>query len=263
MRSSKEIRERIRKKEDNLGRQLTKNERRKIEKSVIRKHRRENFIRGLFLAAGVLLGAGGVKTLDSGKNIDNQPKQETNIVTEEKTKEDDFRESLHVSTENLNKQQSQNESIDYNQIEKELIDEYNQEYDDNLTSNKVSIIRSKPSFIGIDENNNYIQDYKEKTPVDKYISDNIGYVYIAVDKRNNKIISSVGKIDGEIVNIDTKQVTSNMDGKSKEYVEGDRKIDWTNGKDEDTIKNIYSTLKQEFEYQQELENQQKNEKTRW
>ena len=63
MRSSKEIRERIRKKEDNLGRQLTKNERRKIEKSVIRKHRRENFIRGLFLAAGVLLGAGGSKNI--------------------------------------------------------------------------------------------------------------------------------------------------------------------------------------------------------
>lgn len=63
-----EIRKRIQIAEEKRGRALTKKERQKIEKNVISKYRRENFIRGAFLALGLTIGAGGHALLSSGNN---------------------------------------------------------------------------------------------------------------------------------------------------------------------------------------------------
>lgn len=273
MRSSEEIKKRIERSEKKLGRELTKNERRKIEKKVIRKHRRENFIRGLFLAAGVFLGASGVKALDSGKNIEKQHNQQTqeaiinskeNIsqnekyVKDNKSQEDKFRDSLIVDKDELNKK-TKEEEIDYEKIEQKIIDEYNQEYNDNLTKEETSIIQSTPQFVGIDKNNNYIQDYKQETPVVQYKTNGIGNIYVAIDNRDEKIIYSVGKIEGKIVNVDTKVVQTYNDGKRKEYFESNNNLDITKNKDEKEVNNIYDTLEHEFEEQQKQKEQQENE----
>ena len=63
---TEEIRKRVKLREEKLGRKLKKNERRKIEKSVISKYRRQNFRRAILLAFGIGAGAGAIKLIDAG-----------------------------------------------------------------------------------------------------------------------------------------------------------------------------------------------------
>ena len=254
MRKSEEIKRKITLKEERLGRELSKEERRKIEKSVIRKHRRENFIRGLFLTIGIGVGAGGTKALESAKTVNvNQPNQETSVDDNNNEKNSNgYKESLRVSSENLNKSNSADEEkIDYNEIQQEIINEYNEKYNDNLTEQDQSFIKSNPQFVGIDENNNYIQDYKEETPVSQYKTDGIGNIYVVIDDRNDNIIYSVGKIDDEVVNVDTKVVMTSENGETKEYFASNNTIDPTENKDKESIEDIYNTL--EYEYNKQIE----------
>ena len=269
MRSSEEIRRRIKSKEKREGRPLSKQERRKIEKNVIRKHRKENIIRALFLSLGIVAGATTTKALDRGRTISsNQPKQEqtieqdstmanqaieqdstmTNQTTEQyntQTKErtyDDFKDSLHVNS---------NDTINYNQVEQEIINEFNQINNDNLTKDDVAYLLSKPQFIGIDENNQYIQDYKEETKVSQYKTSGIGNIYVAIDRRDNSVIYSVGKIDNKVANVDTKVVMKNdSNGQRIEYFKSNKAINPTLNKDEKSINNIYETMEYEFDKQQ-------------
>lgn len=280
MRSSEEIRRRIKAKEKREGRPISKQERRKIEKNVIRKHRKENIIRALFLSLGIVAGATTTKALDRGRTINsNQPKQEqtieqdstmanqtieqdstianqaieqdstmTNQTTEQyntQTKErtyDDFKDSLHVNS---------NDTINYNQVEQEIINEFNQINNDNLTKDDVAYLLSKPQFIGIDENNQYIQDYKEETKVSQYKTSGIGNIYVAIDRRDNSVIYSVGKIDNKVANVDTKVVMKNdSNGQRIEYFKSNKAINPTLNKDEKSINNIYETMEYEFDKQQ-------------
>jgi len=280
MRSSEEIRRRIKAKEKREGRPLSKQERRKIEKNVIRKHRKENIIRALFLSLGIVAGATTTKALDRGRTISsNQPKQEQTIEqdstmtnqaieqdstianqaieqdssianqaieqynTQTKGKTyDDFKDSLHVNS---------NDTINYNQVEQEIINEFNQINNDNLTKDDVAYLLSKPQFIGIDENNQYIQDYKEETKVSQYKTSGIGNIYVAIDRRDNSVIYSVGKIDNKVANVDTKVVMKNdSNGQRIEYFKSNKAINPTLNKDEKSINNIYETMEYEFDKQQ-------------
>lgn len=280
MRSSEEIRRRIKSKEKREGRPLSKQERRKIEKNVIRKHRKENIIRALFLSLGIVAGATTTKALDRGRTISsNQPKQEQTIEqdstmtnqaieqdstianqaieqdssianqaieqynTQTKGKTyDDFKDSLHVNS---------NDTINYNQVEQEIINEFNQINNDNLTKDDVAYLLSKPQFIGIDENNQYIQDYKEETKVSQYKTSGIGNIYVAIDRRDNSVIYSVGKIDNKVANVDTKVVMKNdSNGQRIEYFKSNKAINPTLNKDEKSINNIYETMEYEFDKQQ-------------
>ena len=280
MRSSEEIRRRIKAKEKREGRPLSKQERRKIEKNVIRKHRKENIIRALFLSLGIVAGATTTKALDRGRTISsNQPKQEQTIEqdstmtnqaieqdstianqaieqdssianqaieqynTQTKGKTyDDFKDSLHVNSNN---------TINYNQVEQEIINEFNQINNDNLTKDDVAYLLSKPQFIGIDENNQYIQDYKEETKVSQYKTSGIGNIYVAIDRRDNSVIYSVGKIDNKVANVDTKVVMKNdSNGQRIEYFKSNKAINPTLNKDEKSINNIYETMEYEFDKQQ-------------
>ena len=280
MRSSEEIRRRIKAKEKREGRPLSKQERRKIEKNVIRKHRKENIIRALFLSLGIAAGATTIKALDRGRTISsNQPNQEQTIEqdstmtnqaieqdstianqaieqdssianqaieqynTQTKGKTyDDFKDSLHVNS---------NDTINYNQVEQEIINEFNQINNDNLTKDDVAYLLSKPQFIGIDENNQYIQDYKEETKVSQYKTSGIGNIYVAIDRRDNSVIYSVGKIDNKVANVDTKVVMKNdSNGQRIEYFKSNKAINPTLNKDEKSINNIYETMEYEFDKQQ-------------
>lgn len=258
MRSSEEIRRRIKAKEKREGRPLSKQERRKIEKNVIRKHRKENIIRALFLSLGIAAGATTIKALDRGRTISsNQPNQEQTIEqdstmanqaieqdnTQTKGKTyDDFKDSLHVNSNN---------TINYNQVEQEIINEFNQTNNDNLTKDDVAYLLSKPQFIGIDENNQYIQDYKEETKVSQYKTSGIGNIYVAIDRRDNSVIYSVGKIDNKVANVDTKVVMKNdSNGQRIEYFKSNKAINPTLNKDEKSINNIYETMEYEFDKQQ-------------
>lgn len=280
MRSSEEIRRRIKAKEKREGRPLSKQERRKIEKNVIRKHRKENIIRALFLSLGIVAGATTTKALDRGRTISsNQPKQEQTIEqdstmtnqaieqdstianqaieqdssianqaieqynTQTKGKTyDDFKDSLYVNS---------NDTINYNQVEQEIINEFNQINNDNLTKDDVAYLLSKPQFIGIDENNQYIQDYKEETKVSQYKTSGIGNIYVAIDRRDNSVIYSVGKIDNKVANVDTKVVMKNdSNGQRIEYFKSNKAINPTLNKDEKSINNIYETMEYEFDKQQ-------------
>ena len=280
MRSSEEIRRRIKAKEKREGRPLSKQERRKIEKNVIRKHRKENIIRALFLSLGIVAGATTIKALDRGRTISsNQPKQEQTIeqdstmtnqaieqdstianqaieqdssIANQATEQyntqtkgktyDDFKDSLHVNS---------NDTINYNQVEQEIINEFNQINNDNLTKDDVAYLLSKPQFIGIDENNQYIQDYKEETKVSQYKTSGIGNIYVAIDRRDNSVIYSVGKIDNKVANVDTKVVMKNdSNGQRIEYFKSNKAINPTLNKDEKSINNIYETMEYEFDKQQ-------------
>lgn len=267
----RKIQERIKKIEAKKGRQLTEEEKQRIERKIKLKQRREKFIRGGFLALGITLGAGGHALATSGdKADDNDSKQKIEMQADEAERPvddvemqiDDAKNAEKVDnketkTKNVYKDTlkiNQNispcinhESVDYEQI----IDAYNKKYDTDLTAEDISFIKSNPQFLGISEDGKYIQDYKEDTPVEEYIDDNIEDVYIMINNKDNTIISSLGKVDGEIKNIDTKVV---MTYEGDEFFESYQKIDLTNitvkkGKKTNQSEAIYNTLKNQYEKQ--------------
>jgi hypothetical protein len=90
-----------------------------------------------------------------------------------------------------------------------------------------------------DKEGEYIQDYKETQKYDSYIQDKIKNIYVFVNKKDNTIISSIGKVKDEVQNIDTKIV---MDSQRKEYISNSEKIDITQGKTNEEIDEIYNAM---------------------
>lgn len=230
---TKEIRKRIQIAEEKKGRKLTKTEKQKIEKKVIKKHRRENFIRGAFLAVGITIGTGGHALLTAGNNKvqENTTQTETTINDTEKQqsteKERNFKEDVKVVT--------------YNQITEEIAKEYNEKYNTNLSASDIKYIQSNPEFLFVDDKGTYIQDYKQSENYSKYIDSGIDDIYVFINKNDNTIISSVGKVSKDIQNINTK-IVMGTDG--KEYVESDKKIDITEGKDKEKKEKVYEAMQQ-------------------
>lgn len=248
-----EIRKRIQIAEQRKGRELTEKERQKIERKVILKYRRENFIRGAFLAVGIAIGAGGHALLTDGSNTskDTNNKQSTEMQIDNQEKNNNsFKEDLKYNTNTIIPEENENNEIDYDKIISEILEEYNEKYNTELSSEDISYIKSNPQFLGISDDGTYIQDYKQDTPTEEYIYDDIKDIYVMINNRDNTIITSLGKVEGEIKNIDTKVV---MDSERNEYFESDKKIDLTENKKQEQIEQIYDSLKNEYEKEIEEE----------
>lgn len=249
----KRIKQRIKIKEEKLERKLTPEEKQKIKKIVIKEYKRENRVKnikkGIFLALGIIgIGTGAKNLLTDGSEhqIDNNSTEIEMEINKQDEEIKDFKESLQV---NVNEIKQEQQDINYDQIINEIIEEYNEKYNMELTENDISYIKSKPQFLGIN-NGTYIQDYKQNTQVEEYIKDNIKEVYVMVNNQNDSIISSLGIVDKQITNIDTKVV---MDQNKKEYFESSNKIDFTKDKNEEEIKQIYNAI--ENQYEKEIEEQ--------
>lgn len=246
-RTTDKIRKAIEIKENKLGRQMTEKERRNIIKQVKRKVARENFIRSAFLAVGITIGAGGHALLTAGENMN---KQENNKQTTElqlditENENNTFKENLKVDISQDIRNEDVEQQIDYEKIVDEVLEEYNNKYDMQLKADDISYVKTKPQFLGVDENGTYIQDYKQNTPVQEYLTNDIQDIYVMINKKDNTIISSLGKIYKDIKNIDTKVV---MDYNRNEYFESDKKIDLTENKTKEEVEQIYMALENEYQ----------------
>lgn len=241
---TKEIRKRIQIAEEKKGRELTKTEKQKIEKKVIKKYRRESLIRGAILAIGITIGAGAHALLTEGNNKpqENPQQTETTIDNTEKKQstEKDFKENI--------------KAITYSQITEEIAKEYNEKYNTSLSASDISYIQSNPQFLAIDDNGTYIQDYKQSQDYSQYITSGIKNVYVFINKNDNTIISSIGKVSNDIQNVDTKIV---MGTEKKEYVESDKKIDITEGKNKEEKEEIYEAMQQKAQQKTQDNTQEK------
>ena len=79
----------------------------------------------------------------------------------------------------------------------EIAKEYNEEYDTNLTASDISYIKSNPQYLTIDEDGTYVQDYRQSGENNEYIYDNIKDVYVFINKKDDTIISSIGKVEND------------------------------------------------------------------
>ena len=239
------------KKTNEIRRKLTYKEVKRIEKDVLRKYNRRKKIAGIFLALGITT-VGGVTAgllLASGSNDvpENAKKTEATIENSEKTdtskKTNDFKENLQTLT--------------YSQITEEIAKEYNEEYDTNLTASDISYIKSNPQYLTIDEDGTYVQDYRQSGENNEYIYDNIKDVYVFINKKDDTIISSIGKVENEVKNIDTNIVM--LSGK-QEYVESDKKIDITKGKDKEQLEEMYKAMQEKSKQKTQDDTQEKQVK---
>lgn len=235
---------------ENIKGELTPQQRRRIEKNVIRKEQRKNRLRGILVALGITtVGVGGYLASQNQKAEEVGKRPE---ITEEQKddKENNFKNQIKVEETDLNKENIEENNIDYEQIISEIIEEYNNEYDEDLKEEDLSYMKSNPQFLGIDKDGNYIQDYKEKAAVEKYITKDIDNIYVVINNKDNTVITSLGKVEKDIRNIDTK-IIKGYGG--KEYLESKNKIDLTKNKNKDDIKNIYDAMKNEYEKNVEKE----------
>lgn len=154
------------------------------------------------------------------------------------------------------------DNIDYDKIMEDILVEYNSKYGETLTLQDLSYIKPNISWLGIYEDGSYGWDYYEKTQFIDSINNNgvenannIRDPYVIINNKENKIISSLAKVKGNIVNVDVKAVTSN---KNQEYLESDKKIDLTENKNLQKIKQRYEAI--EHQYEEIIERQSESER---
>lgn len=146
-----EIRRRIEKAEEKAwqeGRELTSKEIRKIEKTVIKKHRRENLIRALFLTMGIgigVVGHAGYDLLTSGNGstgviteIDKDKVKPLNPINMSDLIEGEIREKI---TKEINNLESPEEILNY--VKEIYMKAYNEEYNTNITTENLQIHKSR------------------------------------------------------------------------------------------------------------------------
>lgn len=217
---------RINEKRINEGKQeLTEKQRKRITEKIVKQEKRKRNIKAILVSLGILTG--GVVLLNPANEPETKPTIETTI-DETKTTSDakeEFTQSMKVKT--------------YNQILEDIANEYNEKYGTKLSPTDITYIKSNPQFLAIDNKGEYIQDYKETQKYDSYIQDKIKNIYVFVNKKDNTIISSIGKVKDEVQNIDTKIV---MDSQRKEYISNSEKIDITQGKTNEEIDEIYNVM---------------------
>ena len=156
----------------------------------------EKGIRGLFLALGIGIGATGATAVHTMlPDGNNKPIEAETEIDTTQADGDSFKSSLAVDSQpQLKTENEEIEELDYEQILSEIINEYNEKYDTNLTKNDLLYIKSNPQFLGIDENGEYVQDYKEKTEVESYLTDGIKDVYIIINNQYQTVIKSINYI---------------------------------------------------------------------
>lgn len=267
---TEEIRRRIQLAEEKKGDKLTKKEKQRIEKKVLLKYRKQNFIKAAFLSIGIVIGAGGHAALTSGnsQNKNTDIEQETTIEQETNTEQETsieqeteeqnesgkntFKESLTVdtpiNTEQETQKQTNNENktneIDFDTMIYQMTLEYNKKYNTYLSTGDIKYIKSNPQYLKISDDGTFVFDYKGMSKYKGIINGNIGDIYILINGKDNTIISSLGKVNDEVTNIDTKFV---MNSNRKEYYSSDKKIDLTENKKKEEIEGMYKAFEREFE----------------
>ena len=162
-RTTDEIRKRIQIREERLDRKLTKEEKHKITKSVKRKVARENLVRGVFMAIGISIGAGGHALLTAGNNEEaNRNQVESEINSEEQNDRQEFVDSLKVDTIPINidngqelteEQIRENVENEINELEtkEEILDyikdiyanEYNIQNNEDITKEQIKFYKER------------------------------------------------------------------------------------------------------------------------
>lgn len=195
-------------------------------------------------------------TTGNAKNESNRQATEKQIDNKD-NEINTFKDEMKV---NLNETQQENktEQIEYDKKIMEILDEYNSKWETELTLEDITYFRNRNvEFLFVDSNGKYIYDYKQETPAEECIEKGIGDIYSVINKNSNEIIASVGRINGEIENIDSKVV---MDYDRKEYFQSDKKIDLTENKKEEEKEEIYETLQKQCEKVIEKQNEEKKQK---
>lgn len=254
-RKTNEMREEISKKEKRLERKLTEREKKNIERRIERKYRKRNFIKRTFVVLGITsFWVVGAKLLTSGDQTQRNKKEIIKEIEDKSNSETtNFKESIKIDTNTTEQETTDKERQDYVETINDLLDEYNEKYGTDLSNSDITYIKSKPSYLGIDEQGNYIYDSKGITPVKENVNVQ-GTIYVMINKNDKKIISSIGKLDNrekfETKNIDTKII---IDWDRNEYIESDKKIDFTYGKTPEQIKSIYEAIEGDFKERTEKE----------
>lgn len=240
------VRKHIREEEKKRGTEITGQERHEFIKND-KKQIKKNFRRvALKSAFGGLLAALGitvvVKALPEPKNnITNTIEQ-----SESKSKGEQFKQRIQDGVEPIYIKENPNKE----NISEQIAEKYNSEYNKNLSQEDIGYIQSKPQFFKIDENGNYVFDYRENVKVKDYKDNdyNRDTLYIIINKKDNEIISAIGEIDNKIVNVQAKQVMT----EGKEYLESKETLDLTldekgNQKSAEEKDKIYENIEKDYQ----------------
>ena len=208
--------------------------------------------------------AKGVKTLTAGnqtrietenkkaQNTESQNKEENIIKTDKKQES----KSEQTPEEKRKSFMKENSAVTYNNVIENMVKQYNEQYGTNLSANDITYIKSHPQFLAMDNNGNYIQDYRQSEQYQNYLTDlnkNNVDIYTFINKKDDKIVASVGKIYNKIENVDTKVV---MNAQGKEYTESDKKLNIIDGKDREETQKIFDALEIKDGQKEQGENQE-------
>ena len=254
----------IREKEEEEGRKLNRKEKDKIVKRNGLKV--SGKIAGIALMGALAIGgaAKAVKTLTAGNQtrIENENKKAQNTESQNKEeniiKTDKKQESKSEQTpeEKRKSFMKENSAVTYNNVIENMVKQYNEQYGTNLSANDITYIKSHPQFLAMDNNGNYIQDYRQSEQYQNYLTDlnkNNVDIYTFINKKDDKIVASVGKIYNKIENVDTKVV---MNAQGKEYTESDKKLNIIDGKDREETQKIFDALEIKDGQKEQGENQE-------
>lgn len=235
------IRQEIRKAEQRKRRRLTKEERRRIVKQEHKIMKRKVALAGVLAAIGITGAVGLTKQLPEAS------KQPVKTVEESNNQKDEFLSGIKVDNNELNKDEEKSKN---NDIFKRIVEKYNEEYpEDKIQEEDLGIVETEPQFlteqINSDNTVTYIQDYTQEHFEDNqnFIRDNddaaIDKAYVVINKKDKTVILTEGKVNEEIVYIDSKIIRFKNDdyiGKNK-IVLGETK--------EEKVKTYYA-LRQKF-----------------
>ena len=235
------VNKQIREEEEIVGRKLIGKEKHKFIKKN-KKDIKKKFIKGSIIASlaavGMTLGARAMLP---------EPKTTTNIIkqNEDKSKTNQFKESVKHEVEPISIEQIQNEE----NMSKQIAEKYNSKYNKNLLEEDIGYIKSSPRFLTIDKDGNYGFDSSEKTEFEESIpEDELGDMYVVVNRQNKEIISAVGEANFDVVNVDVKQIKVGQ----TQYTSSSKIIDLTvdengNKKTKEENDEIYSKIKNAYE----------------
>lgn len=252
----------IKEKLKDKDKKLTPKEKRLLIRSGIK-----NLIRILLVSAGIALTAIGiseVKQLDSGeKSKDDNKKIESTTekeISEDETKDIENETGYKIVEDNTEtrgkfvnvlKVDVQPETLpepEFDTLVQDIVNEYNEIYNETLNNEDVGFYENRTQVLSIDDNGNYYIDTENLNNIDKKIYNNkenkIENTYMVIDRRNNTVISSLGKVNNEYVNIEAKKLET-FNG--TEYRESENNIDLTKLKDKEELSKTYTALKKEVE----------------
>ena len=261
-RELKEVLKIIKEKLKDKDKKLTPKEKRLLIRSGIK-----NLIRILLVSAGIALTAIGiseVKQLDSGeKSKDDNKKIESTTgkeISEDETKDIENETGYKIVEDNTEtrgkfvnvlKVDVQPETLpepEFDTLVQDIVNEYNEIYNETLNNEDVGFYENRTQVLSIDDNGNYYIDTENLNNIDKKIYNNkenkIENTYMVIDRRNNTVISSLGKVNNEYVNIEAKNLET-FNG--TEYRESENNIDLTKLKDKEELSKTYTALKKEVE----------------